>query len=872
MRDNEQGRVIRLEEYRPPAYLVDDVQLEFDLFGDHSRVDAVLQLRRNPDPQAPREDCTLNGVGLTIEVLEVDGIAVAPDAYQYDGERLIVSNSPDSFVLHSSVIIHPHDNTALEGLYVSREMFCTQCEAEGFRRITFYPDRPDVLSKFTTTVRADKASYPLLLSNGNPIGRGEDGDRHWVRWQDPFAKPCYLFALVAGDLSCYEDSFTTCSGRHVALQIFAEQKDLDKLEHAMDSLKRAMLWDEQQYGREYDLDLYMIVAVSHFNMGAMENKGLNIFNTSCVLAHPQTTTDAGFQRVEAVVAHEYFHNWSGNRVTCRDWFQLSLKEGFTVFRDQSFSADMHSHAVKRVEDVDLLRTVQFAEDAGPMSHPVRPQSYQKIDNFYTVTIYEKGAELVRMQRNLLGAELFRKACDLYFDSFDGQAVTCDDFVDCMERASAMDLSLFRRWYSQAGTPHLHVYDSFDEGVYTITLKQSMGAGGGHAGREPLVIPFAFSLLDPTGAKLALDDAGAQEIVLIFDQPEKSWQFSADVAPVPSMLRGFSAPVHLHYDYSAKQLAHLLAFDDDGFVRWNAAQQLYHSAVAEILAGADAAEQVAPLVASLRVVLERADQDPASAALILTLPSESALGERYTPLDPVQIAKARASLESAIGRAILPLWQSLPERFPLGAYQLDGRSIGARSLLQRAFHYRAAAGDESLAGELEQRYLSADNMTVRLGALRLLLWFGLPGADSCSDDFLSRFKDEALVIDQWFSLHASNPGVAVEQVRALLEHEMFDWRTPNRVRAVLSSFANSNLTAFHNHSGDGYQLFSESLSRLDKVNPQIAARLAGALGILPRLEPTRRTLLTGSIRALRKADISANLEEIIDRVLSTTTSQ
>lgn len=866
MRDNQAPKTIRLDEYRPPAFLVDTVELDFDLRPGTTTVTAQLNMRRNPAHLDSPAECFLNGVALVIKKISINQSELAADQFDYADDVLTLKDVPDAFVLNSVVEIQPEKNTALEGLYVSKGMYCTQCEAEGFRHITFFPDRPDVLSKFTTTVRASKAEYPLLLSNGNPVAQGEDGERHWVRWEDPFAKPCYLFALVAGDLACLEDSFVTCSERTVALRIYAESRDLNKLGHAMDSLKRAMRWDEEVYGREYDLDIYMIVAVSHFNMGAMENKGLNVFNTSCVLAHPQTTTDAGFQRVEAVVAHEYFHNWSGNRVTCRDWFQLSLKEGFTVFRDQSFSADMHSAAVKRVEDVDLLRTVQFAEDGGPMAHPVRPDAYQKIDNFYTVTIYEKGAEVVRMQYNLLGAEKFRQASDAYFDRFDGQAVTCDDFVDCMEEFGGVDLTKFRRWYQQAGTPRVSVEDEFSNGVYTLRISQQTPPTPGQGEKLPLMIPFSLALLDEEGNKLALDKHGEQQKMLIVDQACQTFTFETSSKPVPSMLRGFSAPVNLDYAYTDKQLAVLLAHDDDGYSRWNAAQQLFHGAVQRVAKGAEAKDEVAALVAPLESVLNSAETDPAGAALILTLPSEVSLGEKFTPLDPEIVAQARAKIEQQIGQQLLGHWRKIAIRFPDTAYSADALSIGQRSLCQRALAYRVAAKEEQLDLLLMERYHSADNMTARLGALRLLVWNNLSGSDEALKHFEQEWREEALVMDQWFAVQAGKPDVTEQEIRALFAHELFDWSTPNRVRAVLSTFINGNLTAFHSSNGVGYQLFSESLSRLDKINPQIAARLAGAFAIMPRLESGRRALMNQQVASLRSGSCSANLSEVLSRVV------
>jgi aminopeptidase N len=867
MRDNQAANTIYLSDYTPPAFLVDTVELDFDLYPQATLVTATLVLRRNPERLDKPSECILNGEELSLRAIAIDGVALAETDYRYKDECLTIEHVPDAFTLRTTVSISPQDNSALDGLYMSNGMYCTQCEAEGFRRITFFPDRPDVLSKFTTTVRADKSEYPLLLSNGNPVASGDDGERHWARWEDPFAKPCYLFALVAGNLACLEDSFTTVSGRDVILRIFAESRDLDKLDHAMDSLKRSMRWDEEVYGREYDLDIYMIVAVSHFNMGAMENKGLNIFNTACVLAHPQTTTDAGFQRVEAVVAHEYFHNWSGNRVTCRDWFQLSLKEGFTVFRDQSFSADMHSFSVKRVEDVDLLRTVQFAEDGGPMAHAIRPDAYQKIDNFYTVTIYEKGAEVVRMQYNLLGAEQFRAATDLYFSRFDGQAVTCDDFVDCMEEVSGIDLSRFRRWYSQAGTPTLTVEDEWSDGVYTLRIQQHTPPTPGQPDKQPLLIPLSLSLLDESGCKLALNDAGDEQRVLFVDQADQTYHFSLASRPVPSLLRGFSAPVHLAYDYTNAQLACLLAHDDDGFVRWNSAQQLFHAAVSRIIAGEDAETLAVELSLPMLAVLDQAETDPAGAALILSLPSEAAISERYTPFYPHAIHRARSALEKQLGLVMANQWAAITETFSDVSYRADALSIGRRALSVRAMAYRAAANEKAFGEALLQKFRSADNMTMRLTSLRLLVWHSYEQAAAALEQFEVEWRDEPLVMDQWFAVQAARPGVNEQEMTALMEHELFDWRLPNRVRAVLSTFASANLTSFHNQKGFGYQLFSESLSRLDKINPQIAARLAGAYASLPRLEACQQELMRAAIAPLQGGNCSANLQEVVSRIIA-----
>jgi aminopeptidase N len=865
MRDNQAPRPVRRLDYQPPAFLVDQVHLDVDIHDGFTRVTSRLALRRSE--HAAGRDCVLDGEGLQLESLKLDGRLLSPDQYRYEQDQLTLSSVPDRFELESVVRIDPASNTALEGLYVSKGMYCTQCEAEGFRRITFFPDRPDVLSRFTTTVRADRQRYPLLLSNGNPVAQGEEGSRHWVTWEDPFAKPCYLFALVAGDLACLEDRFVTMSGRTVLLRIYAEHRDLDKLDFAMGALQRSMRWDEEVYGREYDLDIYMIVAVSHFNMGAMENKGLNIFNTACVLAHPDTTTDQGYQRVEAVVAHEYFHNWSGNRVTCRDWFQLSLKEGFTVFRDQEFSADMHSRSVRRIEDVDMLRTVQFAEDGGPMAHPVRPDEYQKIDNFYTVTIYEKGAEVVRMQYNLLGPEQFRRATDLYFSRFDGQAVTCDDFVDCMEEVSGRDLSRFRRWYSQAGTPKLTVRDSFADGRYRLTLSQSTPPTPGQLDKQPLMIPVGLSLLDETGEALPLTPDGAPETVLILEEASQTFEFTLDRQPVPVLLRGFSAPVWLDYPYHADQLALILAHERDGFCRWDAAQRLFSAALMRIMEGAPAEAEAAALVTPLRQVLARAGEDPAGAALLLTLPSEKAISEQLNPLDPARVHQARQALEAAMGRLLAPeLSASLPSLSVAGPYRPEAAHIGRRTLAQRCLALLAAA-DPGSNDLLVRRYTEASNMTERLGALRLLVWHGLPGAPAALTDYARRYADEALALDQWFAVQALTPGAAtVAEVAALLDHPAFEWTSPNRVRALLASFANGNPAAFHGVDGAGYRLYTEALARLDGLNPQIAARMAGALATLPRLVPSLQSVMRQAVADLRKRDCSANLAEVLDRVL------
>ena len=861
-------KTTRLEEYQPPVYLVDEVVLDVDIHDGVTTVTSTLSLQHNPASPVPAGEMSFNGEGLVLRSLVLDGVVLEEERYEYRDSQLIVRGLPECCQLTSIVDIEPEKNTALDGLYRSNGMYCTQCEAEGFRRITFFPDRPDVLARFTTTVRADKKRYPLLLSNGNPVEQGEEGDRHWVTWEDPFPKPCYLFALVAGDLACLEDSYTTGSGRQVSLRLYAEHRDLDKLDHAMLSLKNAMRWDEDSYGREYDLDIYMIVAVSHFNMGAMENKGLNIFNTACVLAHPSTTTDAGFQRVESVVAHEYFHNWSGNRVTCRDWFQLSLKEGFTVFRDQQFSADMNSAAVQRVENVDFLVNHQFPEDQGPMAHPVRPAQYQKIDNFYTLTIYEKGAEIVRMQYHLLGADDFRRATDLYFDRFDGQAVTCDDFVACMEEISGRDLTQFKRWYSQAGTPVLTVTDRLENGRYQLSFRQHTPPTPGQAEKQALMIPVRLALLDEAGEPLPLDEQGNREKVIILDREEQTLSFDAEGPVTPSLLRGFSAPVVLDYAFDHDQLTRLLAHDSDGYCRWSAAQRLYFSALDRLVKGAgEAATEAQALVPVLEQVIGRADEDPAQAALLLSLPGEVALGDRHAPLDPGGVHAAHRAMKQALGKALQSHWLSLAENLIATELEMDGRAMGRRQLRNLALDYLAASGHPEaprLAAELFELPLC---MTEELAALRVLVHYDLAGADQALSQFAERWSDEALVMDQWFAVQAATPGPAsLSRIETLMSHSAFDWTVPNRVRALVGTLANGNPSAFHSPDGEGYRLFAAALSRLDGINPQIAARLANAAARLSKLEPGRRKQLASALERVEK-DASDNLSEVLGRILA-----
>ena len=878
MRTN-QPQTIYLSDYQVPAYLVDQVDLRFELFEDGARVHSTLTMRRNPEAAAggPLE---LNGDSLKLESLELNGSVLSADAYQDDGDKLAIPDVPAEFQLVVVTWIEPQNNTRLEGLYKSSGMFCTQCEAEGFRCITYYPDRPDVMARFRTRVEADKGAYPVLLSNGNPVEQGDlDDGRHFVTWEDPFPKPAYLFALVAGDLLEKKDTFTTCSGRNIDLRMYVEPRNSDKCEYAMDALKRSMRWDEEVYGREYDLDIFMIVAVDDFNMGAMENKGLNIFNSSCVLASQDTATDAAFQRIEAIVAHEYFHNWSGNRVTCRDWFQISLKEGFTVFRDSQFSADMGSPTVKRIEDVTLLRTAQFAEDAGPMAHPIRPASYMEITNFYTLTIYEKGAEVVRMLHNLLGSEMFRKGSDLYFERHDGQAVTTDDFVRAMEDASGRDLAQFRLWYEQAGTPIVTVADDYDEanGVYRLTIKQAIPDTPGQTHKKPQHIPFAVGLLNTAGESLPLnlsaeEQRGPVDRVLELTESEHCIEFHGlTERPVPSLLRDFSAPVRVRYPWTREQLLFLMSHDPDGFNRWDAGQRLAVDVIQSLL-GAAKDDSVEPrLIEAYRHLLNDSELDQALVAKMLLLPSEAYLVELSDQADVPAIHAAREQVLKCLAHALRDELLACHQRnLDRGDYQLSSEAIARRSLRNIALGWLLHIDDEqALTLALEQLEI-ADNMTDRLGALRALVNSGFAAErDRALADFYQRFSDDPQVVELWFSVQASSDQAGqLPQIQQLLQHPAFDWKNPNKVRSVVGVFAGQNLAAFHNPDGSGYQFLSEQVCRLDDSNPQIAARLVSPLTRWRKFAPLYSDQMKAALERIRdKSELSRDVYEVVHKSLA-----
>jgi len=870
-------RTIRLSDYRPPVYLIDSVDLDFDLREQGTRVLSRLAIRRNP--ARPGGALRLNGEGLQLVRLCLNGNELADEAYHVDEEALTLFDPPARFALETEAIIAPEANTALEGLYRSGGLFCSQCEPEGFRKITWFIDRPDVMARFRVRLSADKSAYPVLLSNGNPSDAGDLPDgRHYAIWDDPIPKPSYLFALVAGDLKYVEDWHTTPSGREVRLRVYVEPENIDKCGHALQALVNAMRWDEREYGREYDLDVYNIVAVNDFNMGAMENKGLNVFNSKYVLARPDTATDRDFLGIEGVIAHEYFHNWTGNRITCRDWFQLSLKEGFTVFRDQEFSADMGARGVKRIEDVRLLRAHQFAEDASPMAHPVRPASYIEINNFYTATVYEKGAELVRIQARLLGPERFRAATDLYFERHDGQAVTTEDFVRCMADASGMDLAQLQHWYDYAGTPRLEVREEYDATArtYRLQLTQSVPDTPGQTDKPAFLIPVMTGLLGSDGNDLAvrLDAASetATQHMLQLTEAAQTFVFH-DVAeePVPSVLRGFSAPVQLEFDYSDQQLMFLMAHDSDGFNRWDAAQTLVRRVLLE-MAGQyrEGVEMRVPdgLVEAFRIALESPDTEPALTAEVLGLPSIEYLGDFMPLVDVDALHLARETLRASLGRSLHSLLRSAYEHLhDDAAYQPTPKAIGRRSLKNRVLGYLAAVGGESATELCYRQYTEQHNMTDVMAALSLLADVDHPTRDAALTDFEARWGADPLVMDKWFAVQAmSNRIDTLHRVRELMQHPAFSIRNPNKVRALIGAFAAANPVRFHAADGSGYAFLQEQVLALDPLNPQVAARLLRTLSRWQRYEPGRQDKMRQVHEAVLAAKVSADVYEIAARSL------
>ncbi len=892
---------IYLKDYTPPPCLVDHVTLDIAIHAGFARVSARLAMRRNP--ASTGGPLRLDGEELQLESIALDGQPLSAGAWRLDGEALIIDSVPESFVLETVVRIDPDQNTQLSGLYRSKDGYFTQCEAQGFRRITYYPDRPDVMAKFVCTLHADKASFPMLLANGNPVAQGEEADgRHWATWEDPFAKPAYLFACVAAKLDMVEDYYVTTSGRRVRCAVYVEPGKLDQCDHAMAAIKKSMKWDEDVFGLEMDLDHYMIVAVGDFNMGAMENKGLNIFNTKYVLARPDTATDTDYQNIDRVVAHEYFHNWTGNRVTCRDWFQLSLKEGLTVFRDQEFSQDLAAEAlkdnaqaaasakaVKRIEDVRLLRTAQFPEDAGPMAHPVRPDSYVEINNFYTVTIYEKGSEVVRMMQTLTSREGFAKGMSLYFERHDGQAVTCDDFAQAIADANpgsalATHLAQFKRWYSQAGTPRVQAAGSYDAATrsYTLTLSQSCPPSPGQDHKEPFVIPVQMGLLGADGREVLPTQ------LLVLTEATQSFVFNdlslqGDEVPVPSILRGFSAPVVLEKDFSATQLLTLLAHDTDPFNQWEAAQRLCLNAALTAVAASDEPTHVmdVALVQALRTVLRNPALDAAFKELVLTLPAETYIAEQLSVVDPQRIHAVREAMRNQLARELHDDWVwAFDTHKDNGAFSPDPVSSGRRALSGMALTMLCldarTTHDTVWPARTLQCFHDAHNMTDRFNALSALVQAqSTSGGHDLASEALQRFYNlfhrEALVMDKWFALQAGSTdrgGNVLSLVRNLMLHPDFHIKNPNRARSLIFSFCSANPGAFHRSDAAGYVFWSERVLELDAINPQVAARLARALDRWSKLAEPYRTAAHEAIkRVAAKPDLSNDVREVVSRALS-----
>ena len=902
--------LIRREDYSPPPFWIDTVDLTFDLDPAKTRVLSKMHIRRNADA-AQDAPLRLEGVELNLARVLVNG---AGCSFKMDGQTLVLDGLPAECDLEIFTTCNPAKNTSLTGLYVSQDTFFTQCEAEGFRRITYFLDRPDVMASYTVTLRADIALYPVLLSNGNLVESGDlDDGKHFAKWIDPHKKPCYLFALVAGKLVAREQRITSRSGTDHLLQVFVRAGDLDKTEHAMNSLMASVAWDEARFNLPLDLERFMIVATSDFNMGAMENKGLNIFNTKYVLANPATATDVDYANIESVVGHEYFHNWTGNRVTCRDWFQLSLKEGLTVFRDQEFSQDLcpnpSARAVKRIEDVRVLRQAQFPEDAGPMAHPVRPDQYAEINNFYTVTIYEKGAEVVRMMQSLVGRTGFAKGMAEYFKRHDGQAVTCDDFANAIAAAnpgSALQTLLpqFLRWYSQAGTPRIKAHGVYDAATqtYTLTLQQSCPAAPGQPHKEPFVLPLALGLVNPTtGHDMPLQLAheshavqGARTIVLT--QAQETLQFiGITTEPVPSLFRGFSAPVILEFDYTEDQLLTLLAHDSDPFNRWEAAQRLAMLAALATLKP-DTINSIAPhavstggiglidtktfaasrYVAALRTVLRDSTLDAAFKELVLTLPAETYIAEQLEVVDPQAIHAVREGMRQALAVALQDDWAAAyAANKDTGAYSPDATASGRRSLANLAL-LMLCLGSEGNAkevwhGKAYQRFKDASNMTDRFGALSALVVSESAHAEPALAKFLAMFKHEALVIDKWFALQAGSPdrsGHILPQVRYLMQHADFNLKNPNRARSLIFSYCSANPAAFHRADAAGYVYWADQVLALDAINPQVAARLARALDRWKKLaQPYQDAAKHAIERVAEKSDLSNDVREVVSRALA-----
>ncbi|MFW1950478.1 aminopeptidase N [Acinetobacter beijerinckii] len=855
-------QTIYLKDYQKPSFLVESINLDIQVYDDHTIVDSTLVMKRQASGAL-----VLLGRDLELKSIQLNGKLLTADQYELDAEQLQITDAPDEVIIQTQVIIHPESNTQLEGLYKAGDLFVTQNEPEGFRKITFYPDRPDVLSVFTTRVEADK-KYPVLLANGNLLETGEAGEsRHFAIWQDPTKKPSYLFACVIGDLAVLRDRYTTSEGRDVALEIYAIEKDIPKCHIAMEALKHSMRWDEEHYGRPYDLDNYMIVAVSQFNMGAMENKGLNIFNTSCVLADEEFTTDAAIMRVQSVIAHEYFHNWTGNRITCRDWFQLCLKEGLTVFRDQSFSEDLQSAAVQRIDDVAVLKAHQFPEDAGPLSHPPRPDHFVEINNFYTATVYEKGAEINRMMATLLGKEKYRKGTDEYFFRHDGQAVTVEDWVAALSAGSGVDLSNFLTWYNQPGTPKLEVKGEYNAAAktYRLSFKQSLKAHPKYPNLKAVPIPVALALFNAkTGEQYTLHSADlfvndVKDGVYLFDQDEFTIEFS-DVTeqPVASLLRNFSAPVNLSFDYSNDDLAFLIQHETNGFNQWQATQTLLERILLED-------HQADTYIQAIKNTLpDLVNKDPLLASRLFDVPSESYLGSRIDQdYEPELVREKREAVINRLARELGSFWRETYLALDPALQKEFSLAMGVRALKNIMLNMLARQGDESAFDLAYQQYQQTGNMSERLGALRVLVWNDAPQAQSVLDDFYNRFKDEALSLDQWFTIQASNPNATAETIGYLTKHPDYDLGTPNRIRSVSGGLSNSPVNTW----SFGVEHFINLATYLDEKNPILGSRLLQVLSRWYTLAEPQRSQVQQALKAMQPKVKSKNVSETLNSLLS-----
>ncbi len=876
-----QPKTIFLKDYQAPEFLIETVQLLVEILDGETRVTTELTVKRNPAASEVTSTLSLVGQDLATQQVSLDGKLLSAADYQLTDTTLTLSQVPDAFFLKTVVVIHPETNTSLEGFYASGTMFCTQCEAEGFRKITWYLDRPDVMAVFTTRIEADKEAFPVLLGNGNPMGSGDlPNGRHFAEWFDPFKKPAYLFAMVAGQLVRSDSEFVTQSGRCVSLRLFVEAHNASKTDFAHGALQRAMAWDEEAYGREYDLDLYMIVASDYFNMGAMENKGLNIFNSSRVLAHPDTTTDTQFEDIEAVIGHEYFHNWSGNRVTLRDWFQLSLKEGFTVYRDSQFTADLHSAAVKRMDDVTVLKSRQFSEDASPMAHSVRPSAYIEINNFYTTTIYEKGAEVVGMIRTLLGAETFRKGSDHYFDHHDGEAATIEDFISSMNAVSGFDFSQFMLWYEQAGTPSVQVTDTYhaESQEYHLTFQQSLAATPDQSDKLPMLIPIKLGLLDAEGNDMRIDVTpasswNAQTGVLALTEAKQTFVFKGvSSKPVPSLLRDFSAPVNLTFDYKTEELAFLMAKDSNAFNQWDASQRLAFNVLMTNVTRAHAGEPMDvhdDYIFALQAVIRNKDIDPAVVARMLTLPPETQIFEKMAVVDVDAIRLARNFVKRQIADGLRQDFEATYKALSDDRdYAFEAAGVASRALKNLCLDYLMTLDDPQHTALAWQQFHKGNNFTDRSAAMACLSEVADESVrTSLYGHFIKDWSHDPLMVEHWFGVQAASSKTDVATARALIANERFNIRSPNHVRSVVGMFSQRNVTQFHKSDGSGYKFIAEQIMVLNEVNAQIAGKMTAAFRVLPRLDASRQALMRKQLqRILDLDDVSPDVFEIASRII------